>query len=584
MRILIIVESGIGNICLISPLIKSLYQVYNKPEITLLSSPYRKEGKILEGWFYLKNCIYTARDLKHEDFDQIFVSPMYGNVFNYFLINIPKNKLIPINCGNTINWHKEHEVEVNMRIARKLGYIGITPSTEVNTKKPKKFIKLSKKIKIGFHTGCLNHKNYSKKLWINRKWDELAKRLEKELNAQIIWFGSKEQPYKEKIWDKDYAGKTGINLVGKYEDIRETAYMINKCDLFISLDSGLAHVANALFVPTIALFGPTLPTKNRPYNQPSVVINSGVCRPCYFTTRYHSCKDNICMKEIKIDEIIEQSKKLLEKKTLKVFLIACKQLGNTLARTLKRMKNVDFFFYYDYSKERHDFSQTANEYDIVLVLKGIGVNLDYLKRVTARKVLWFNDNVCRYRNEFEQMRPLFDNIFTTNKDKEPNTECIPFGIDTQFYDMKLNRDIDVSFVGYINNEDRRRWLKEIKELFPIKTFQDIQYPEYTNILNRSKITINKHYNKCGANMRFFEAMACKSLMITDKVKGIPKDMKEGKHYITYKDVPDLIQKIRFYIQNSKERERITDNAYELVNKKHKYSDRLKEMFRKLHLK
>ena len=584
MKILIIIESGIGNVIFLTPLIKTLHKIYNKPKITLLSSRYRKEGKILEGWKYLKDCIYTANGLDHNDFDKIFISPMYGSNFNHFLTKVPKSKIFPLSCDKVIDWRNEHEVNVNMRIVRGEGYEGAIPPTEVVTK-PITFAMFNnfpislnkKKLKIGFHTGCLNHPDYVKKLWINERWDKLAKILKKKFNAQIIWFGAGNDYYNEEI---------GLNLINKYKDIRNTAYAISKCDLFISLDSGLMHIANALGIPLIALFGPTLVSKNSPWNDGSKIIQSKECNECYFDNLFKTCKDNKCMKEITVDEIIETTEDLIgnEKTKIKICLIACRQLGDSLSRTLTEMENVEFFKY-DYLLENYDFSEKANNCDLILVLHGVKFDLNQLEKIKTKKILWFNDNICRYTERFAEMIPYFDKIFTINKDNPKGIGFVPCGIDiTQFKDLRLKRDIDVSFIGNLYNGKRSKWLSEIKSYIDVSHFQNISYNEYVPILNRSKITINEHYNKYGANMRFYEAIACKSLMITDKVIGIPKDFKEGKHYLTYSNIPDLVKKVKYYLDNEKERLNITETAYKIGIKKHKYSDRLNQLFKESGLK
>ncbi len=571
MKILIILESGVGNVILLTPLIKSLHDFYDKVEVTLLSSRYREEGKILEGWEYLKECIYTANDLRPQDFDKVLVSPMYGSIFNYFLDKVPKDKLIKIGGNRSINWNAEHEVEINMRFLREQGYPTKAPGTEVITKKVKLPKLNKKKYTIGFHTGCQNHPDYAKKLWLNNRWDELAERLQDELGAQILWFGAGE----------DYSNKKiSINLVNKYSDIKQTAYVISKCDLFISLDSGLMHLADALKVPTIGLFGPTLPSKNRPWNG-APIIQSRLCLECYFTERFRTCKDNKCMREITVDEIIKEVDRILNSK-LKVCLVACRQLGETLKNTLRQM-NIDFF-HYDYLHNSNFVNKVAESgCNLILVLHGVQFEIGLLDQIdNVKKVLWFNDNVCRYEERFKEMIPHFDKIFTINQDNPRGIGFIPCGIDTtQFTDLKIRRDINVSFVGNVVYQNRLKWAKEVRDNLDIEWFNDLDYTQYVNVLNRSKITINHHYNEYGANMRFYEALACKSLMITDKVVGIPPDLIEGKHYLTYIDVPDLVKKVKYYLNHRREREKITGAAYKIVNKKHKYSDRLKEIFKEM---
>ena len=578
MKILIIIESGIGNAIFLTPLIKILHQVYAGSEITLLSSRYRQEGRILEGWKYLKDSIYSANELDPNYFDKVLISPMYGSNFDHFIERILKDKIFHLNCGRTINWEVEHEVEVNMRIVRAEGYLGKIPPTEVKVISTDTKMLNKKNFRIGFHAGCLNHPDYAKKLWLTNRWDKLAKRLEKDFNAQVIWFGAGDDYYNKKI---------GLNLVNKYKDIRRTAYLISKCDMFISLDSGLMHTANALDVPTIGLFGPTLVSKNSPWNISGEVIQSKKCKECYFGNLFTTCKDNKCMKEITVDEVIANIKRRFDKKKkkerkkgkIKLCLVACRQLGESLRRTLDGMENVEFFKY-DYLLENYDFSERANECDLVLVLHGaIQFDLNILNKIKVKKVLWFNDNIIRYKVKFEEMVPYFDEVFTINKDNPPGIGFIPCGIDaTQFEDLRLERDIDVSFIGNLYNDERIRWLSKVKNYIDISHFQGIGYGEYVSLLNRSKITINQHYNEYGANMRFYEAMACKSLMITDRVVGIPKDFKEGEHYIVYENVPDLVKKIKYYLNNEKERLKITNIAYRVAVKNHKYSDRLNQLF------
>ena len=57
--------------------------------------------------------------------------------------------------------------------------------------------------------------------------------------------------------------------------ILDTATAVSQCDLFISNDSGLMHVAASVGTPIIALFGDTNVTKNSPLITDSVVLDGG---------------------------------------------------------------------------------------------------------------------------------------------------------------------------------------------------------------------------------------------------------------------------------------------------------------------
>ena len=311
MKILIVITSGIGNVIMLSPTIKALHETYKNPEITLLSSSHRKEGKILEGWKYLKNCVYNTDSIFPSDFDKILISPMYGSEYNQFINSIHRSKVMTLNCFRQYDYNREHEVEVNMRYPYSVGFKDHIPSTEVVTLKPKKAPRFSrKKAIVGIHAGCLNHPDYKRKLWLKSRWNKLSDYLVDKGNCQVVWFGS----------GKDYSvkyAKYQVDLVNKYDDIKETAYVIKKCDYFISLDSSMMHCANALGVPTVALFGPTHPSKNRPWNPTYKIIQSRECKECYISGRFFSCRNNKCMKEITPEEVYDGLIKLAKEVTKK---------------------------------------------------------------------------------------------------------------------------------------------------------------------------------------------------------------------------------------------------------------------------
>lgn len=65
--------------------------------------------------------------------------------------------------------------------------------------------------------------------------------------------------------------KNVVNLAGK-TDLCTFADFLKQCRLVISNDTGGMHLANALGVPTIALFGPTNPVRTGPIFQSSTII------------------------------------------------------------------------------------------------------------------------------------------------------------------------------------------------------------------------------------------------------------------------------------------------------------------------
>jgi len=64
-------------------------------------------------------------------------------------------------------------------------------------------------------------------------------------------------------------------------DLAKLAALIRRCDLYLGNDSGVTHLASALGVATVALFGPTDPVKYGPFDSRDRIVRLGlVCSPC----------------------------------------------------------------------------------------------------------------------------------------------------------------------------------------------------------------------------------------------------------------------------------------------------------------
>jgi heptosyltransferase-2 len=88
-------------------------------------------------------------------------------------------------------------------------------------------------------------------------------------------------------------------------DLRDAIFALASATAAISNDSGLLHVAAALGVPTVGIFGPTSPWHWAPLNPLAATIetNSALdCRPCHKSV----CRlgHHRCMREIGIDEVL----------------------------------------------------------------------------------------------------------------------------------------------------------------------------------------------------------------------------------------------------------------------------------------
>ena len=142
------------------------------------------------------------------------------------------------------------------------------------------------------------------KKWPAERFAEVAGKLLRALPARILLFGSEaDRPSTELVQHR--AGGGLIDIAGK-TNLRDAMILISKCALFISNDSGLMHVAGALGVPTIAIFGSTNPVTTSPAGEKSLVIRKEIsCSPCL---RKECPTDFRCMTSITADEVYGSNK------------------------------------------------------------------------------------------------------------------------------------------------------------------------------------------------------------------------------------------------------------------------------------
>jgi len=146
----------------------------------------------------------------------------------------------------------------------------------------------------------------SAKQWLPERFAELLQHITRyNRECEILLFGSgKEREKIVGIVDQAGSGKI-YNLAGALT-LREAVTAISLCNLFISNDSGLMHVASSLRIPLIALFGPTQSHKTSPLSREAAILHYPVeCAPC----KHRDCPlDHRCMKAITVDEVYEEVK------------------------------------------------------------------------------------------------------------------------------------------------------------------------------------------------------------------------------------------------------------------------------------
>lgn len=145
------------------------------------------------------------------------------------------------------------------------------------------------------------------KCWVPERYAQLAMQLKKKFQAKILLFGTLEDlPAAIRI--ESLTAGDAVNLAGRL-NLRDYMRALAQCDLIVTNDSGGMHLAAALDLPLIALFGSTDPFRTGPLSTSQTIIYKKVhCSPCL----KRACpSDFSCMNTISVSEVFESIVELL---------------------------------------------------------------------------------------------------------------------------------------------------------------------------------------------------------------------------------------------------------------------------------
>jgi heptosyltransferase-2 len=146
------------------------------------------------------------------------------------------------------------------------------------------------------------------KRWPASLFSRLATLLQSSFDAEILIIGSDT--------DKEVARSIAAEMSKKPFDLtgqttlQQLAGSISLSSLFITNDTGPMHLANALKIPVVAIFGPTDPRITGPFQKPSKVLMGQVpCWPC----SYRECPFvHQCMTQITPEMALEECRDFLK--------------------------------------------------------------------------------------------------------------------------------------------------------------------------------------------------------------------------------------------------------------------------------
>ncbi len=147
-----------------------------------------------------------------------------------------------------------------------------------------------------------------KKLWPLQNFLDLFRHLQAHLRGKfLIVLG----PAEGKEVQQAFEALRSPHLVfGKGLSLIQLASVMEGCRLFIGNDSGISHMAAALGLPTLAIFGPTDHRVWSPRGEKVEVVRLGIpCSPCS-EERFFLCKEVECLNRIEVADLLNRLRRM----------------------------------------------------------------------------------------------------------------------------------------------------------------------------------------------------------------------------------------------------------------------------------
>lgn len=146
------------------------------------------------------------------------------------------------------------------------------------------------------------------KRWFPDRYARAADALAEQYRARVLIFGSAAD---RRVADEVAAkmARPSVVLAGR-TTLGELMGLIRECSLLITNDSGPMHLAAALDVPQLAIFGSTSEVATGPLSPQATVLKQPAdCSPCFL----RRCPTDFrCMTRITVEQVVEAARKKLD--------------------------------------------------------------------------------------------------------------------------------------------------------------------------------------------------------------------------------------------------------------------------------
>jgi heptosyltransferase-2 len=313
-NILIRATNWVGDAVMSLPALRAIRERFPKARITILAKPSVADLCLADEVILYQGTSYwrIARELRARNFDcAILLQNAFEAAWIAWLARIPTRIGYNRDGRGFLLTHAikvpepgeipRHQRFYYLELLRRAGFIDKLPECESiqlpRTTNPKKVIGVSPGAAYG-----------GAKRWLPERFAEAASKLAEARGASIALFGSQSEralcdQIAQLINGPAVTNHAGQTTLAQFTDLASA------CELFLTNDSGAMHIASALGVPTVAIFGATDHIATGPTGAGARVVREPVeCSPCLL----RECPiDHRCMTRVTTQRVVEEALQLL---------------------------------------------------------------------------------------------------------------------------------------------------------------------------------------------------------------------------------------------------------------------------------
>jgi len=303
-KILIRATNWVGDAIMALPALRVVRSRFPDAEITILARPYvaaiYKNQQICDNMMFVDEKRDIISEIREQKFDKaLLLQNAFAAAYFVWRAAVPERigyardgrsllltKALQVPRSNEI---PAHEQFYYLELLRRAGWLDVLPNEtfirlEVpveNQQRAADFLLSSGAKPASFRIAIGAGASYgSAKCWPPDRFAELANQLQAQSGAEVILFGTANEAA---VSSAIIAGMRHppVDLTGKTA-IEDLPALLSQCHLFIGNDSGAMHVAAAVGLPVVAVFGPTDPFGTAPVTpRCSIVQDKPYCSPCF---------------------------------------------------------------------------------------------------------------------------------------------------------------------------------------------------------------------------------------------------------------------------------------------------------------